>query len=240
MLLKFSATFLTVHAALYTLAALASSHNPVHDAADSPADALSDYDTLMQVRGDLMNPLSRSQMSLASPRASSLPVVRPTWTIFAAAQAVPPIPEPMEGDGDDDAEAEELPHNTSDSPEESEDPPDASPSPSPTDENNADADEKGTPPSDSPDASPSGALRSQGPASGSSVPKECSRLSQLFDDMGGNGWASWDQWKSSSSCCSWYGVTCKGSQVQALDLANNGLSGPLSPSLFLLPGLQRL
>lgn len=45
-----------------------------------------------------------------------------------------------------------------------------------------------------------------------------------------------------STCCSWYGVTCSPSngRVQSLDLGSNQLSGSLSSAVFALNGLIRL
>ena len=97
----------------------------------------------------------------------------------------------------------------------------------------------------------------------------CTILYKIYIDMNGTswvinrGWASGTTFKSISphststaasskhpeadsdksilDCCDWYGVTCnKESTVTALDLAGNGLSGPISPWIFSLPDLQRL
>ncbi|KAF8314813.1 uncharacterized protein EI90DRAFT_3089509 [Cantharellus anzutake] len=91
----------------------------------------------------------------------------------------------------------------------------------------------------------------------------CSVLSKIYFDMNGPNWIvnyGWATGASSSSvpiadtsspvpgigsngaddCCAWYGVTCKGPAVVSLDLGRNGLSGPLSSSVFSLAELERL
>ncbi|GAA5944410.1 uncharacterized protein JCM15063_000946 [Sporobolomyces koalae] len=81
-------------------------------------------------------------------------------------------------------------------------------------------------------------------ASGSSS-ADCAVLSALYTSLGGAspGWVNMSGWSSGSSenCCSWYGVTCDANgRVSALDLASNGLSGPLDNRVFSLSSLNRL
>ena len=85
------------------------------------------------------------------------------------------------------------------------------------------------PPSPTPSSGPS--LRAGG----------CAQLEQLYTDMNGPSWHRQQGWETSDgSCCTWSGVTCKGAGISALDLASNGLSGPLSSSIFALSDLEHL
>jgi len=70
-------------------------------------------------------------------------------------------------------------------------------------------------------------------------------LTVLFYLMNGESWLLKDQWLSSDSFCSWYGISCNtnangSSSVQEIILFDNGLSGALSDELFMFPDLETL
>lgn len=84
------------------------------------------------------------------------------------------------------------------------------------------------------------------PAPGNSS-SPCEALFKMYTDMGGSGWHNQTGWKNggyisptSTVCCSWYGISCKGGVVSTIDVEKNGLVGPLSPALFTLPGLENM
>jgi Leucine-rich repeat (LRR) protein len=82
-------------------------------------------------------------------------------------------------------------------------------------------------------------LSSADPSQGESAQRHA--LSQLYAATEGDQW--WDNtaWLSSSSECSWYGVTCDSfGSVTELQLEYNGLLGIIPPSLSFLTNLTRL
>lgn len=74
---------------------------------------------------------------------------------------------------------------------------------------------------------------------------DCDVLAALYSALAGVEWVSktgWDGAKSNSTgCCTAYGVGCnEAGRVRTLDLAGNGLRGPLDDEVFELQYLQRL
>ena len=65
-------------------------------------------------------------------------------------------------------------------------------------------------------------------------------LMELYDSTGGDSWTDNDGWDSDSELDDWYGVTVEDSLVRELRLPDNGLEGPLPPSLGSLLGLETL
>ena len=68
----------------------------------------------------------------------------------------------------------------------------------------------------------------------------CRGLEALYNDTGGPAWARDAGWLTSDTPCRWYGVGCTDGRVTALELPQNDLEGPLSPSLSALQGLVTL
>jgi hypothetical protein len=71
-------------------------------------------------------------------------------------------------------------------------------------------------------------------------PVECQALVSLYESTNGLAWAQNDGWLTTTTPCSWFGVTCEEGQVRELNLAGNGLSGSIPPELANLSGLQVL
>jgi Leucine-rich repeat (LRR) protein len=66
----------------------------------------------------------------------------------------------------------------------------------------------------------------------SEIPQaECEALVDLYTAAGGPQWSNHTNWLQSNTPCSWYGVLCNNGHVIVLNLPNNGLNGPLLPSL---------
>ena len=64
-------------------------------------------------------------------------------------------------------------------------------------------------------------------------------LVELYRATGGSSWSSLKSWMESDPCTnSWYGVTCASGGVTALNLASNGLAGPLPTQIGLLTGMS--
>ncbi len=77
----------------------------------------------------------------------------------------------------------------------------------------------------------------------SEIPREeCEALVALYNSTNGPGWSHNDGWLTSSTPCSWYGVTCVyfGHWVGGLDLGNNQLRGAIPPALGNLAKLMLL
>lgn len=60
---------------------------------------------------------------------------------------------------------------------------------------------------------------------------ECDALVALYTSTNGASWTDNTDWLVTDTPCSWYGVTCSGANVYALDLDDNLLSGPIPPQL---------
>jgi hypothetical protein len=66
----------------------------------------------------------------------------------------------------------------------------------------------------------------------SEIPQaECEALVDLYTAAAGPQWSNHTNWLQSNTPCSWYGVLCNSGHVIVLNLPNNGLNGPLLPSL---------
>jgi len=84
----------------------------------------------------------------------------------------------------------------------------------------------------------SGSLCENTPVTG--IPQaECETLIALYDNTEGNSWTNNTDWKTPSTPCSWYGVTCSGGHVIQILLDNNQLSGEI-PDLSALSKLSTL
>jgi hypothetical protein len=72
----------------------------------------------------------------------------------------------------------------------------------------------------------------------SEIPQaECQALVDLYVSTNGPQWTNQSSWLQTNTPCNWNGVLCNNGHVIALALANNGLSGPLPPTLSNLSGL---
>ncbi len=69
---------------------------------------------------------------------------------------------------------------------------------------------------------------------------ECAALESLFAATDGWRWGHRGGWLNNAQACQWYGVTCGGGHVTRLQLANNGLAGPLPAAIGGLARLQTL
>ncbi|MBN1661900.1 MAG: VCBS repeat-containing protein [Anaerolineae bacterium] len=69
---------------------------------------------------------------------------------------------------------------------------------------------------------------------------ECSALVALYHATGGDGWTDNTGWLSTTTPCTWKGVTCSDNHVAQIDLRRNGLAGTLPPEMADLDALQTL
>src|SRR5450759_2873521 len=69
---------------------------------------------------------------------------------------------------------------------------------------------------------------------------ECQALVALYNSTNGAGWTNQSGWLTTSTPCSWYGVSCNTGHVIRLDLSSDHLSGSVPPELSKLPNLQYL
>lgn len=69
---------------------------------------------------------------------------------------------------------------------------------------------------------------------------ECAVLESLFAATDGWRWGNRGGWLNNTQACQWHGVTCAGGHVTRLQLANNGLAGPLPAAMGRLERLQTL
>ena len=74
-----------------------------------------------------------------------------------------------------------------------------------------------------------------------SVATDWAALEALYDATGGPGWTENTNWKTAAPLDEWFGVTTdRGGRVIGLDLAGNGLTGPMPDALGDLVLLQTL
>jgi uncharacterized repeat protein (TIGR02543 family) len=72
------------------------------------------------------------------------------------------------------------------------------------------------------------------------IPKaQCQTLVTLYDHTNGPTWTHHDGWRTTSTPCTWYGITCTNNTVTAINLTGNNLLGTF-PDLTLLTQLQSL
>jgi secreted trypsin-like serine protease/subtilisin-like proprotein convertase family protein len=69
---------------------------------------------------------------------------------------------------------------------------------------------------------------------------ECAALESLFTATDGWRWDNRAGWLDGTKACQWHGVTCAGGHVTALQLAGNGLAGPLPAAVGGLTSLRTL
>ncbi len=69
---------------------------------------------------------------------------------------------------------------------------------------------------------------------------EISALETLYNQTGGSHWENAEGWLSELSPCQWYGVTCRGGKIVALELTNNQLSGTIPAEIGQLAYLENL
>ncbi len=70
---------------------------------------------------------------------------------------------------------------------------------------------------------------------------QCDALVALYSSANGPGWTRQDNWLTTNTPCSWYGVHCDGgNQVTMLGLESNQLSGAIPPELGNLTRLRSL
>jgi hypothetical protein len=69
---------------------------------------------------------------------------------------------------------------------------------------------------------------------------ECEALIALYTATNGANWTNNSGWNSTSTPCSWYGVTCSGGHVTRIDLYSNELSGTIPSELGNLANLEYL
>ncbi len=75
----------------------------------------------------------------------------------------------------------------------------------------------------------------------SEIPKvECEALEAVYNSTGGAGWTNRAGWLSTTTPCSWYGVTCGSGHVTVLYLNQNQLSGSIPPELGNFTSLESL
>jgi uncharacterized repeat protein (TIGR02543 family) len=68
---------------------------------------------------------------------------------------------------------------------------------------------------------------------------QCYALIALYDSLEGDNWTLKDGWKTTNTPCSWAGITCTDSDVTAINLNGNQLTGTL-PNLSAFAGLTSL
>ncbi|MCV6637233.1 FG-GAP-like repeat-containing protein [Candidatus Albibeggiatoa sp. nov. NOAA] len=79
------------------------------------------------------------------------------------------------------------------------------------------------------------------PPSQTDIPEmECDALVTLYTTTTGASWTNNTNWAATNTPCSWYGVTCSGSNVTKLDLEDNKLVGSIPAQLSNLTNLIEL
>jgi hypothetical protein len=75
----------------------------------------------------------------------------------------------------------------------------------------------------------------------SSIPlDQCEALVAIFQNTGGEDWNNHSGWLENGDPCQWYGVSCSGGNVVALDLYSNNLTGALPLEIGGFPALKTL
>jgi Leucine-rich repeat (LRR) protein len=60
---------------------------------------------------------------------------------------------------------------------------------------------------------------------------ECLALVAMYNSTGGDAWTNHTGWLQTTTPCSWFGVSCLGNAISALQLPNNNLTGPIPPEM---------
>lgn len=60
---------------------------------------------------------------------------------------------------------------------------------------------------------------------------ECETLVIIYNSTNGTGWTNSSGWLSSSTACSWFGISCSDGHVIRLQLYQNNLSGSIPPQI---------
>ncbi|KAL3785970.1 hypothetical protein HJC23_005679 [Cyclotella cryptica] len=67
------------------------------------------------------------------------------------------------------------------------------------------------------------------------------KLKLIYQSCGGEDWFHNDNWMSSESICTWYGIECNDeNSVKSIVLSGNNLKGVFPPNIFFLPNLETL
>lgn len=69
---------------------------------------------------------------------------------------------------------------------------------------------------------------------------ECEALVAIFNNTGGVHWFEKGGWLSTTTPCTWHGITCKDGHINEVDLGSNSLTGTIPVALAKLPNLQSL
>ncbi|MFN2285900.1 MAG: leucine-rich repeat domain-containing protein, partial [Anaerolineae bacterium] len=69
---------------------------------------------------------------------------------------------------------------------------------------------------------------------------ECEALVALYTATGGENWYTQTNWLTTTTPCTWYGVTCDTGHVTQVSLLSNNLNGALPPEIGDLTALTRL
>jgi hypothetical protein len=68
------------------------------------------------------------------------------------------------------------------------------------------------------------------------------KVKLIFESCGGDDWFHNDNWMSSQSICTWYGIECskEDNSVESIILSANNLKGVFPPNIFFLKNLATL
>ncbi len=67
------------------------------------------------------------------------------------------------------------------------------------------------------------------------------KLRLIYEACGGEDWFHNENWMSTESICSWYGIECNDDKsVKSIVLSGNNLKGVFPPNIFFLPNLETL
>ncbi|MEJ2759721.1 MAG: hypothetical protein P8046_14675, partial [Anaerolineales bacterium] len=69
---------------------------------------------------------------------------------------------------------------------------------------------------------------------------QCEALVAIYQSTHGDDWDNQTGWLEDENVCNWYGVSCNGGTIVALDLFGNNLSGPLPLEIGGFPDLKTL
>ena len=69
---------------------------------------------------------------------------------------------------------------------------------------------------------------------------QCEALVALYENTNGPSWTNDSNWLATTSPCTWFGISCDGSNVVSISMPDNGLSGTLPVELGNLSALENL